>query len=214
MFFFFFFFFFFNIFQPLEVKHHIAFEICYHSFEVVLNHSGTILKRFEPGELLELTVDEARRDRCSATKRAPWSNSQVLTAAKTDEFGDSDSRCVKQQTDRKPEVGCFLEAILPFVVFPKAFAEPQIQQLRWTSLDWWSPLCLTAEWLATEGSCWWTLPLACRVLRSSAQTCRPSVCASQKTEAPCRLRLTGADLKLKLFYTNKAQPSWWLLLWH
>lgn len=41
---------------------------------VVLNHSGSILKCFEPGEPLELTVAE------------------VLTAAKTDEFGDSDSR--------------------------------------------------------------------------------------------------------------------------
>jgi len=41
---------------------------------VVLNHSGSILKRFEPGEPVSLTVQE------------------VLTAAKTDEFGDSDSR--------------------------------------------------------------------------------------------------------------------------
>lgn len=41
---------------------------------VLLNHSGSILKQFAPGELISLTVDE------------------VLTAAKTDEFGDSDSR--------------------------------------------------------------------------------------------------------------------------
>eukprot|EP00438_Fugacium_kawagutii_P025867 Skav233677 [mRNA] locus=scaffold1927:60376:60770:- [translate_table: standard] len=51
--------------------------------QVVLNHSGTILKRFEPGELVELTVQEAGVE-CSDV--------QVLTAAKTDEFGDSDSR--------------------------------------------------------------------------------------------------------------------------
>ncbi|CAK9044435.1 Probable cadmium-transporting ATPase (Cadmium-efflux ATPase) [Durusdinium trenchii] len=42
--------------------------------QVLLNHSGSILKQFAPGELISLTVDE------------------VLTAAKTDEFGDSDSR--------------------------------------------------------------------------------------------------------------------------
>ena len=41
---------------------------------VLLNHTGSILKRFSPGQLISLTMGE------------------VLTAAKTKEFGDSDSR--------------------------------------------------------------------------------------------------------------------------
>lgn len=51
---------------------------------VLLNHTGSVLKRFNPGQLISLTVGD------------------VLAAAKTKEFGDSDSRQAPLQLQKSP----------------------------------------------------------------------------------------------------------------